>query len=292
MSGVKIVEQSGKGKGLVATQKFKRGDIVAIYATKPLPAGNLTVADFKYAFEYNETMAFLGDHKEFGGIGRYANDPMPTAMYERLSKCTTVAAIMRWYHDYNIATIQNLGTVRPIRSGESLNLVALDDIDIGADITFPYTAMYWLNEIVLISMASSRTRLACCLAIMLSGYTPIIITDPFFPYFAKNGARCCGTVTQKSFPDDATFEFHIARLQEFLGYEERGIEHWIAEHKACWADPVEIKSPICACCQRPGPKKVCGKCKTSYYCGRECQVKHWPHHRKVCKISSILPSTT
>ncbi len=28
---------------------------------------------------------------------------------------------------------------------------------------------------------------------------------------------------------------------------------------------------------------VCGKCKISYYCSRECQKRHWKTHKLVCK---------
>jgi CRISPR/Cas system-associated exonuclease Cas4 (RecB family) len=29
--------------------------------------------------------------------------------------------------------------------------------------------------------------------------------------------------------------------------------------------------------------KRCGACQVEWYCGRECQVKHWPQHKLVCK---------
>ena len=28
---------------------------------------------------------------------------------------------------------------------------------------------------------------------------------------------------------------------------------------------------------------VCSRCKTVWYCSRECQVQHWKQHKKVCK---------
>ncbi|XP_044735852.1 zinc finger MYND domain-containing protein 10 [Chrysoperla carnea] len=38
---------------------------------------------------------------------------------------------------------------------------------------------------------------------------------------------------------------------------------------------------ICAGCGRNGLKK-CSKCKNEWYCGRECQVNHWPQHKENC----------
>merc|ERR1711879_117714 len=29
--------------------------------------------------------------------------------------------------------------------------------------------------------------------------------------------------------------------------------------------------------------KVCGRCKSVFYCSRECQVKAWPTHKRKCK---------
>ncbi len=40
----------------------------------------------------------------------------------------------------------------------------------------------------------------------------------------------------------------------------------------------------CAACGGAMPKKnICGKCAEVAYCGRECQVKHWPEHKALCK---------
>ncbi|KAG1657238.1 hypothetical protein FOA52_000441 [Chlamydomonas sp. UWO 241] len=43
----------------------------------------------------------------------------------------------------------------------------------------------------------------------------------------------------------------------------------------------------CDCCGRVrplAPKLIaCSGCKTSFYCGRACQKKHWKHHKAVCE---------
>ncbi|GFH48029.1 hypothetical protein CTEN210_04505 [Chaetoceros tenuissimus] len=33
---------------------------------------------------------------------------------------------------------------------------------------------------------------------------------------------------------------------------------------------------------------VCSKCNSAYYCSRECQVEHWPTHKKYCKHNSEI----
>jgi hypothetical protein len=38
----------------------------------------------------------------------------------------------------------------------------------------------------------------------------------------------------------------------------------------------------CVVCQKEGIKR-CSQCKQEFYCTRECQVQHWPEHKKTCK---------
>ncbi len=44
-------------------------------------------------------------------------------------------------------------------------------------------------------------------------------------------------------------------------------------------------SPDC-----PTPQKKCAKCLEQMYCSRECQVKHWPQHKLVCRLSPFYAS--
>jgi hypothetical protein len=81
------------------------------------------------------------------------------------------------------------------------------------------------------------------------------------------------------------------------------ISHW-ATHKLCCAkkeaienkplapqsnsqDPTEIdaknKTNSCAQCNLPA-SNCCAKCKSVYYCSRECQTSHWSTHKKICKL--------
>eukprot|EP00877_Chromochloris_zofingiensis_P003719 jgi/Chrzof1/13348/Cz07g29220.t1 len=52
------------------------------------------------------------------------------------------------------------------------------------------------------------------------------------------------------------------------------------------ASPVKKSSKrLCAWCHNKpeGKAKFCGRCKSTFYCSRECQQQHWPEHKKTCK---------
>lgn len=43
------------------------------------------------------------------------------------------------------------------------------------------------------------------------------------------------------------------------------------------------KDVICNACNKVNPKaELCGRCKSTYYCNRECQKKDWKDHKEVC----------
>ncbi|KAK7915903.1 hypothetical protein WMY93_011664 [Mugilogobius chulae] len=43
------------------------------------------------------------------------------------------------------------------------------------------------------------------------------------------------------------------------------------------------EKPKCGSCGREATKR-CSKCQGEWYCNRECQVKHWPKHKKGCQL--------
>ncbi len=49
--------------------------------------------------------------------------------------------------------------------------------------------------------------------------------------------------------------------------------------------PLIYECVECGKMSKPGEPKyqVCGGCKLTNYCSRECQVKNWPVHKKLCK---------
>ena len=42
----------------------------------------------------------------------------------------------------------------------------------------------------------------------------------------------------------------------------------------------------CANCKSAENLKLCGKCKMTKYCSRECQLAHWSIHKEVCESFS------
>lgn len=49
------------------------------------------------------------------------------------------------------------------------------------------------------------------------------------------------------------------------------------------------KPANCFACEKPSTS-CCGKCKMACYCSRECQVKAWSKHKKLCQDSAKLLS--
>ena len=55
----------------------------------------------------------------------------------------------------------------------------------------------------------------------------------------------------------------------------------------------KFSSSWCSGCKKKcGGMKLCGKCFTAGYCNKDCQLEHWPKHKKLCKVlrekSSLL----
>jgi len=51
-------------------------------------------------------------------------------------------------------------------------------------------------------------------------------------------------------------------------------------------ESLEISCATChkTQCEHPIPMKQCAKCKTQYYCSRDCQKVDWKSHKRVCRI--------
>jgi len=47
----------------------------------------------------------------------------------------------------------------------------------------------------------------------------------------------------------------------------------------------------CRKCGREGVSNRCSGCHLAAYCSRECQVAHWPTHRKACKLTQSAVKT-
>lgn len=44
----------------------------------------------------------------------------------------------------------------------------------------------------------------------------------------------------------------------------------------------EQLAPLCSVCDAVDGTYSCSKCKVAFYCGRDCQKKGWPAHKKKC----------
>ena len=44
-----------------------------------------------------------------------------------------------------------------------------------------------------------------------------------------------------------------------------------------------MEDPKCGCCGEPATQR-CSKCKSVWYCSRECQLKDWKAHKEMCKM--------
>ena len=43
------------------------------------------------------------------------------------------------------------------------------------------------------------------------------------------------------------------------------------------------RKPGCVVCGGAVAKHRCSRCHSERYCGRDCQVKHWPVHKSKCQ---------
>ena len=47
------------------------------------------------------------------------------------------------------------------------------------------------------------------------------------------------------------------------------------------------KKNTCLCCLKEAEGSLgCSRCGTAHYCGKACQVKHWPVHKNSCRDSN------
>ena len=46
-----------------------------------------------------------------------------------------------------------------------------------------------------------------------------------------------------------------------------------------------LRDPRCVICGEVATKR-CSRCRQEWYCRRQCQVEHWPRHKKACDMLS------
>lgn len=48
---------------------------------------------------------------------------------------------------------------------------------------------------------------------------------------------------------------------------------------------IDTKDEFCHKCHKKREElKKCAKCRCAMYCSRDCQINHWKHHKKQCKL--------
>ncbi|KAK0117547.1 hypothetical protein ONS95_011885 [Cadophora gregata] len=49
---------------------------------------------------------------------------------------------------------------------------------------------------------------------------------------------------------------------------------------------------LCTICEKPSEDKKCNACKSTYYCGADCQKQDWPVHKTRCKFLQNHPPSS
>jgi hypothetical protein len=58
-------------------------------------------------------------------------------------------------------------------------------------------------------------------------------------------------------------------------------KRWVDTYNFDVLDSLITEPPKCALCGQLATKR-CSRCRIEWYCGRECQVKHWSKHKQTC----------
>ncbi|XP_034825990.1 zinc finger MYND domain-containing protein 10 isoform X1 [Maniola hyperantus] len=87
----------------------------------------------------------------------------------------------------------------------------------------------------------------------------------------------------KSLAKDQLEHFHLDGSEASRNMAKKLLESYTSDA----ALALDSGGAKCAKCGDKASKK-CSRCKTEWYCGRECQVQQWPKHKEICDQFSKL----
>lgn len=78
-------------------------------------------------------------------------------------------------------------------------------------------------------------------------------------------------------------------MNDKISYPEKDINE--KNHDKKNKNKIKIKNTCLCCLIEVEGSKRCSQCETAIYCGKECQLKHWPVHKNSCQESNSDIST-
>jgi hypothetical protein len=91
------------------------------------------------------------------------------------------------------------------------------------------------------------------------------------------------------------FKYSKKEVEEFFHHQENNnyriwctnVLIWYVIRFILYNESIPLVQPFCQNCKTKDEQhtfKKCGRCRTYYYCSKECQLKNWSHHKQFCKM--------
>ncbi|CAB4055565.1 unnamed protein product [Lepeophtheirus salmonis] len=81
---------------------------------------------------------------------------------------------------------------------------------------------------------------------------------------------------------------HVEENKQSVLLEESSFILDILNNEAVQELMTGSQSKSCVVCRKPSSRNLCSVCKSVRYCGRECQAKHWPAHKKIFQRRAMV----
>jgi len=79
------------------------------------------------------------------------------------------------------------------------------------------------------------------------------------------------------------------QVRSFMNQTDRYLENPRKRHRRARKNTTrghetgETNKPACASCNTSNAEYKCSRCRRVFYCSRDCQRRHWPEHKTVCR---------